>query len=252
MLIPMFPKARGVALASLALLGAAAVSGAFPGTAAAQTGSARILLVDDETGDPIPGVTVKIKGRADVTTDESGKALLEDLPAGRVELEFRALGFLGRKDVVNIQADRTIEHRFGLSFTGDQLPELIVETRRERLANRYQDFHRRMAAGNGVFITWEEIKARRYTRLGDALRNIRGVRVYCRTLDCQVFMSRSSSCSPTVWVDGIEVEYFGVNSPIGDIYGIEVYRGSGEMPGEYAGTSACGAIVVWTKNRPYK
>jgi hypothetical protein len=76
--------------------------------------------------------------------------------------------------------------------------------------------------------------------------------VLCRTHECEISMSRSSGCPPTVWVDGAQSAYFGVNTPIGDVYGIEVYRGSGEIPAEYAGTSACGAVVIWTKNRPYR
>jgi hypothetical protein len=54
-------------------------------------------------------------------------------------------------------------------------------------------------------------------------------------------------------IDGTEASSFNENTPIRDIYGIEVYRGAGEVPGEYAGsTAACGVIVVWTKSRPYR
>jgi len=215
-------------------------------------GGARVLVVDDETGDPILGAVLKIKNRPDATTDQAGRALIDSLPAGRVEVEIRAIGYLNRKDYLSVGSSGVREIRFGMSFTGEQLPDLVVNTRREKLIGRYQDFHRRMAVGNGVFIGWEEIKQKNYYRLSDALRNVRGVRVHCRTHDCTISMARSSSCAPTIWVDGTESQYFGANMPIGDIYGIEVYRGSGETPAEYAGTSACGAIVLWSKNRPYK
>jgi hypothetical protein len=37
------------------------------------------------------------------------------------------------------------------------------------------------------------------------------------------------------------------------VYGIEVYRGSGEIPAEFGGSTAgCGVIVMWTKSRPYR
>jgi hypothetical protein len=89
--------------------------------------------------------------------------------------------------------------------------------------------------------------------LSDALRNVRGVHVECLTHSCVIQMARSSNCPPAaVFVDGREAQYFGPNTPIGDVYGIEVYRGSGEIPGEFAATGGCGAVVVWTKNRPYR
>lgn len=223
-----------------------------PAPVAAQQGNVRLVLIDDETGDPVVGAVLKIKDRPDGTTDDAGKAFLEGLPAGRIEIEMRAIGFLTRKDYLNIQAGSTRDQRFGMSFTGEQLPEVVVEARRDKLMGRYQDYHRRQASGNGVFIGWEEIKQKNYSRLGDAVRNVRGVRVNCRTHDCTIVMARSTSCAPTIWVDGTESSYFGANMPIGDVYGIEVYRGSGEIPAEYAGTSGCGAIVLWSKNRPYK
>ena len=241
-------SATRTAVALIAL--GAGVCGA-PGLSA-QEGSVRVTVVDDETGDPVVGAVLKIKNRPDATTDETGKAVLAGLPVGRLEVEIRAIGFLSRRDYLGIQAGAQRDQRFGLSFTGEQLPELVVVARREKLSGRYQDFHRRQASGSGEFITWADIAQRHYTRLGDALRNVRGVRVDCRTHDCVITMARSTSCPAAVWVDGTESPQFGPNTPIGDVYGIEVYRGAGEMPAEFAGTSGCGAVVVWTKNRPYR
>ena len=35
--------------------------------------------------------------------------------------------------------------------------------------------------------------------------------------------------------------------------GIEIYRGPGEVPGDFGGSNAaCGVIVMWTKSRPYR
>lgn len=242
---------RNMTRACLGILAAAVLLGFGASTAVAQ-GKVQLTVVDDETGDGIVGAIIKIKNKPDATTDQSGKVLVEDLPAGRLEVEIRAIGYLNRKDYLNVKDGSVNDQRFGMAFTGEQMPELVVTARREKLMGRYQDYHRREAAGNGVFIGWAEIAQKGYSRLGDALRNVRGVRVTCRTQDCTIQMARSSQCAPTVWVDGSENSYFGANMPIGDIYGIEVYRGAGEIPAEYAGTSACGAIVLWSKNRPYK
>ena len=236
----------------LAVTATIVASVTLPTVTSAQPGGVRLVVVDEETGDPVVGAVLKIKDRPDATTDDAGKALIEGLPAGKVEIEVRAIGFLTRKDYLNIGAGSVRDQRFGMTFTGEQLPDVVVNARRDKLMGRYQDFHRRQLAGNGVFIGWEEIRQKNFTRLGDALRGVRGVRVQCRTHDCTIAMARSTSCAPTIWMDGTESSYFGANMPIGDVYGIEVYRGSGETPAEFAGTSGCGAIVLWSKNRPYK
>jgi hypothetical protein len=236
------------------MFGLVALVGAPGGLAGQKTGRANVLVVDDETGDPVQGASIKVKGRdSSYVTDQNGRALIAEVPTGRVELQLRAIGFMPRNDYLNVQADQTVEHRFGLAFTGDKMPDIVVTARREKLSGRYQDFHRRMAAGGGHFIMWDEIQKRGYSRLGDALRNVRGVHVECLTHSCVIQMARSAACPPAaVFVDGREAQYFGPNTPIGDVYGIEVYRGAGEIPGEFAATGGCGAVVVWTKNRPYQ
>ncbi len=91
--------------------------------------------------------------------------------------------------------------------------------------------------------------------VGDALRTVRGVRIQCnqQTFECFAYMARSPTCQPVWIVDGQEARAFHENTPIRDVYGIEVYRGAGEVPGEYAGSNAaCGVIVIWTKSRPYR
>jgi hypothetical protein len=238
-------------LAPFLFAAVAPVFPAGPGTASAQQGI-RLTIVDDETGDAIVGALIKVKGRPDAATDDKGTATVEPLEAGRIQVQIRAIGYELREEYLVVPEGRLLERRIGLAFTGDKLPDIVVEARREKLSGRYQDFHRRQLAGSGHFIMWDEIKRRGFARLGDALKGVRGVQVNCRTHDCAISMSRSTSCPPTVWVDGREVPYFGVNTPIGDVYGIEIFRGSGEIPAEFAGTSACGAIAVWTKNKPYR
>jgi hypothetical protein len=107
----------------------------------------------------------------------------------------------------------------------------------------------------GTYLRWDELEKRGYASVGDALRTVRGVRIQCnqQTFECFAFMARTPQCQPTWWVDGVEVRSFHENTSIRDVYGIEVYRGAGEVPGEYAGSDAgCGVIVVWTKSRPFR
>jgi len=219
---------------------------------AAQRGGVRLLVVDDETGDPVTHAIIRIKNRPEMFTDDHGRLTLDSLPTGKLEVEVAAMGYDARKESVFIQADQNPERRIGLSFTGEKLPDLVVEARQEKLSPRYADFHRRQQTGSGFYITWKEIKSKGYNRLGDVMRNVRGVQVKCVINDCEYIMSRSSFCHTAIWVDGRPSDYYGGNLALGDVYGLEVYRGSSELPAEFVGTGGCGAVVIWTKNRTYR
>lgn len=222
-------------------------------TAALPAGAVlRLQLIDDETGEPIPGAVIKMKGRPDTTTGAAGRIEIVGLESKLWRVEFRALGYEPRMESIHLAVGSVTNLRFGLSFTGDQLPDIVVTARRATLSPRYADFYRRMEKGMGYYTTWDVIKQRNHSTIGDVLRGVRGVSVICRIGDCEITMTRSRGCQPAYWVDGIEGRAFASSMPIRDVYGIEVYRGAGETPGEYVGTGGCGVIVIWTKNKPYR
>lgn len=243
----LMPRSRRLVVGALLLS-----MGGWPALVSAQPASLRLLVVDDETGDPVEGAMVRLKGRRDTVTNTHGRVELLDLEPGTWKLELRALGFEPRSETIALLPGKTLDLRFGLAFTGEKLADVVVEARAAKLAPRYADFHRRMDTGLGFFMTWQTIKQRGYTSLGESLRGVRGVRVDCRVTDCSISMSRSRGCAPSFWVDGIEGAAFVTSMAIRDVYGMEVYRGAGETPGEYAGTGGCGAIVIWTKNKPFR
>ena len=54
-----------------------------------------------------------------------------------------------------------------------------------------------------------------------------------------------------IYVDGQQARSFAESTAIQDIQGIEVYRGSAEVPGEYSGSFAgCGVVAIWTRAAP--
>jgi len=225
-----------------------------PATAAAQTLRGRVL--DSETGHPLSGAVVRIRGLGpSLTTDSLGRFEAQSLPAGAADVRIQLLGYGDGAFKVELGPSAVVDQVFSLDFTGYRLPEVVVSARADELAPRYRDFELRRQRRLGAYFRWDELSAKGYSSVGDALRTVRGVRIRCNQeeFECFAVMARTPTCQPTWWIDGVEVRSFHENTPIRDIYGIEIYRGAGEVPGEYAGSNAaCGVIVMWTKSRPYR
>jgi hypothetical protein len=226
-----------------------------PETAAAQA-TLRGRVIDSELGHPVPGAVVRIRpGPTSLTTDSLGQFEAQGLRAGQAEITIELLGYATGVFKVGLPASGGVDADFPLDFTGHRMPEVLVQARAEELMPRYMDFELRRQRGMGAYLRWDELQRAGYASVGDALRTIRGVRIKCdqQRFECYAVMSRTPHCQPTWWIDGVEVHSFHENSPIRDIYGIEVYRGAGEIPAEYAGSNAaCGVIVMWTKSRPFR
>ena len=85
------------------------------------------------------------------------------------------------------------------------------------------------------------------------MQGLRGVNVECGGGNgCIIRMARAPMrCNPEYIVDERTDNFFGPNTPIRDLEGIEVYTGPTEVPGEFAGRNAgCGVIVIWTRAGP--
>jgi hypothetical protein len=212
-------------------------------------------VVDTETGEAVAGALLRVKnGGAPVTADSAG-LFTTVVAAGQVEITLSALGYESRTWKFDITAGQDVQRTFGLDFTGEKLPEIVVTARADKLVPRYIDFERRREKGGGAYLRWDVIKQKNFSTIGDAARSIRGVKLQCdqATFECYIFMARSPGCPVTWWVDGVQVGSFTENTPIRDVYGLEFYRGASEVPAEFTGSSAgCGVIVVWTKSKPYR
>jgi len=221
--------------------------------AGAAQATLRGRVIDSEIGQPISGATVRIRRDSPLTTDSLGRFESRDLAAGDAEIAIQVIGYARGVFWMRIPASGEVERVFALDFTGARLPAVVVEARAEKLERRYLAFEQRRHRKLGAYLRWDDLTA--YSSVGDALRTVRGVRIRCnqQTFECFAYMARSPQCQPTWWVDGVEVHSFHENTSIRDVYGIEVYRGAGEIPAEFTGSNAgCGVIVVWTKSRPFR
>ncbi len=256
-MIPRAPPSRtaGAGILAGALLAALLGVAIGPETGTAQA-TLRGRVIDSETGHPLPGAVVQIRpGHPSLTTDTLGRFEAPELHAGDVEVTIHVLGYATGVSTVRLPLSGELDWVFALTFTGHRLPELVVQARADQLMPRYLDFERRRKRGLGAYLRWDELIERGYSSAGDALRTVRGVRIQCnqQTFECFAVMARAPQCQPTWWIDGVEVRSFHENTPIRDIYGIEIYRGPGEIPGEFTGSNAaCGVIVMWTKSRPFR
>jgi hypothetical protein len=226
----------------------------------AAVGSAQVTLrgrvLDSEMGTPLPGATVRI-GRDSVVhkTDSLGLFVVAGIPGGVTDIRIQMIGFEEGLFRLRLPDSGIIEWPFPLDFNGFMLPEVVIQARAEILQPRYIDFERRRLRKLGAFLRWDDLKKSGYSSVGDALRTVRGVRIQCdqSAYECAAVMSRTPNCHPVWYIDGIQVHSFQENTPIRDVYGIEVYRGTGEIPAEFSGSEAgCGVIVMWTKSRPYR
>jgi hypothetical protein len=254
---------------------AQAKTGAFVGTVVFREGSA-----------PVPGVRVVFlgEGRA-VETDSAGRFRLTALPAGinrflvippnapraTVVLAFAAGETIERTlevETATAAAPPTAEptpaaadttrpaiRRPATNAADGQPLATVAVTATPPMDRRYMDFERRLKTGRGQYITAKQIDEAGYYSLQDAMRNLRGVKVDCGGgAGCFITMARAAmGCTPEYIVDGFADNWFGAQTPIKDIQGIEVYTGASDVPGEFAGSNAaCGLVVIWTKSGPPK
>lgn len=238
---------RALLLALLALgIGAAPVEG---------QASLKGRVVDSELGDGLSGAIVRIRGIATpLVTDTLGYFEAVAVKGGETVVTVELVGYTRGLFKLQLDPSAVNDEVFPLDFSGHRLAAVVVQARAEKLMSRYVDFERRRQRGMGAYFRWDELRTKGYSSVGDALRTVRGVKIQCnqQTYECVARMARSVGCPPVWYIDGVEAGSFHENTSIRDIYGIEIYRGSGETPGEFSGSNAaCGVIVMWTKSKPF-
>lgn len=212
--------------------------------------------VRDSAGAPIAGADVSIPAAHLLTrTGEAGTFSLDRVPAGRVELSVRRLGY----------APQTLQ--LDLPVTGDtltvhmvakplDLPGMEISDQAKRRLLWIEDFYRRMVHGQGTYVTRQDIASRHATRLSDALLGVPGLSLVRRGVHGGMgirFMNSSvirRDCVPQYWLDGVRADDVEIDdfSPT-DIEGVELYQGPSTTPLQFSqgATTKCGAVVIWTR-----
>ncbi|MFW5950957.1 MAG: TonB-dependent receptor plug domain-containing protein [Gemmatimonadota bacterium] len=142
-------------------------------------------------------------------------------------------------------------------------PLEVIARSRSTTSPVLDDFHHRLEAGLGYFVTRAEVQALGLSLVSDVLARVPGVRIESsgRGLRRAVYMDRGTrNCPAQLYVDGILMnprsrvtgEDYGfrlddVIAPL-DVEGIEVYQGLATVPAEFLSPEAgCGVVAIWTR-----
>ena len=262
-------RARPAAAAAALVLGALNPRGAVAQTAAPAAaapiagtqivsctgrGAGRTVVVGARvTVTPVaaPGGAPTGVGRA-VVTDEDGQFRVPGVPAGRVTVAVRRIGYAALSIDTVAGALPTLD--VTMVPLAQKLSTVVVRERRRtaRYTGPLADFNRRRDMGFGRFITAADIDARHPLRTTDLMRMVPGVNVVSGPFTNRLRI-RANNCDPLVWVDGMPAlsGYYDIDSfDPSSIGGIEIYNGVATVPVELRGPrgeESCGVIAVWSR-----
>lgn len=212
------------------------------------------VVVEAHTSRPVVDAVVRIRSLAqDRITDRDGRFRFTDLQSGSLIIETGHLAYTTRIDTIAIVGETEVRLQIRLVQGAIELPPITVETFARRLDEA--GFFRRRDRGTGSFLTREQIQDHRVEVLGDLFSRVPGLRRVIRSDGSSRIDSRGgtlmSRCDIQYFMDGIlvEMDYAGIDGiPIQTIEGIEIYRGSSQVPAEFdRGRAMCGAVVIWTR-----
>ena len=216
--------------------------------------------VTDSLGVPIPFAEVAILSTGlRVVADSQGLFRIANVPAGLHAVIVRSIGWKPLLFLIRMGDNEERIGRIGLEPAPQQLPELTVEGGKfakppeYALTHRYDDFFRRRAVRAGTFRLRGAPEWSSAMHTADLLRNIPGVHVSFGPGGSSVEFARCRGfgAKVAVWIDGARVMTDNPNEALSylrpsDVEAIEVYRGIGQLPGEFL-VDACAAIVIWTR-----
>ena len=169
---------RCIALALIGLLSGLLVGGASPAFAQG-TGSIAGVIVDGETGDPLPGANVTIQSTSTGTaTDLNGRYTVPSLDPGAYDVVFSFIGFQQKTVTgVEVQAGQTTTIDITLNPESEQLDEVIITAEAARDSEAGLLKKRQKAAGVSDAISAEAISRAGAGNAADAMSKVTGASV---------------------------------------------------------------------------
>lgn len=235
-------------------------------------------VVDEQTGEPIPGVDLTVRTRGDrflarATTDESGKFNVLVYRQKAVRIFASRIGYRDNSTpVLHFDGHDYFEVELRLDSEAVLLAPLEVVARAGGTSPVLEGFRDRLERGTGTYLTRVDIQRRNPMYVTDILQDVAGVMVSSSGSGTRkvVRMARSAgrNCPVQIFVDGLlvtrpvsglsaasagrarELDTFTIDDVVspGVVEGIEVYRGLSSVPPEFLTPNAeCGVIAIWTR-----
>lgn len=192
-------------------------------------------------------------------SDTIGLFRIVAVPRGVHPVVVRAIGWKPLFFMIRMEDDQEQIVRVGLERVVQRLPDLTVEAGRfakpaeYAFTTKYDDYFRRRRTASGVFRDKNDVLFRSAFDTADLLRAIPGVQVVSAQGTTNVVFQACAEAyaKVSVWIDGAQVATADHNEALryirpNEIEFIEIYRRSGQIPGEFLGDS-CAAIVIWTR-----
>ncbi|MGH7482012.1 MAG: carboxypeptidase regulatory-like domain-containing protein [Longimicrobiales bacterium] len=212
-------------------------------------------VTEAATGQPVLEALVILRGTGHrALTDRDGRFDFEEVEAGSYLLEVEHIAYLTRADTIVVRPGNDVV--IGITLAASAIPlrpiEVVARPRKLVLVG----FFDRMSRGIGTYFTREDVEASRVQRISDLLSRVPGLRRSMSSdgrsqISMRGVKSITQRCDTQYFIDGVQADIgpLGVDVvPARDIAGIEIYRGSSELPIQFdVGRAGCGAILIWTR-----
>ncbi|MEO7455796.1 MAG: carboxypeptidase-like regulatory domain-containing protein [Gemmatimonadaceae bacterium] len=228
-------------------------------------------------GAPIAGAEVWLASvDRRVTTDDSGRFVLDSLPPGRMLVQVRGVGYVAQRDTLRFVAGAVESRDYALAPVGQQLDTVRTVSDAVKYASpRLRGFEERRAnPASGYFIPEAELRKYDNEPLANVLLSrVVGLRIV-PGMHGAAFMASSTRetpgavfgktgaqpkpCFVTLYVDGVLVysaKMDAANDPadfnrlaVREYAAVEFYLRSGTAPPGFNATDAgCGTLLLWTR-----
>ena len=227
-------------------------------------------------GLPVAGAEVSVAGTLQAArSDSTGRFVVAALPAGRIRVQARALGFSPVDTVLTLAPGETYSATLIMVRNVQQLAPVMSEATlpygkplRYQHTSRFDAFYERRAKRPGAYFTREDIELSGRHSAMDLISTVPGVRLNWRNGSAIVRVARCEATSiygaprPTgesghrwlaVFINGQRIgEDAGIaietlaQMKADEIETMEVYRGASQLPMEAVG-NACAAVFITTR-----
>ncbi|CAA9313766.1 MAG: hypothetical protein AVDCRST_MAG68-1534 [uncultured Gemmatimonadetes bacterium] len=228
---------------------------ALPAAAQRRRPTLNLIVVEEETGRPIPEARVVVSGAGSPAfTNAEGRVQMRNIPAGRRMMSVYRLGYRPEHTAVEFEGD-DLSGTVVLRPQATEIAGVTVTSAGRSTALRNVGFYDREKRGHGAFLDRAAVEARNAVRTLDIFRQVRGFNVTYNSRGEPGLVTTRGYCPPLIFLDGIRM--YTVDGRVdpsdfvhpSEVDAVEAYAGLGTIPPEYNATgSACGVVLIWTRS----